>query len=167
MPDAPGSLESETTQENTKELLSRGAHSRQPSISLQSKMRSSSFRNSSISHGAASPPIAAFKSALPPLSPDDDSIHEVFRKQASRLEELERDNKRLEKQLEDANARRKKSEEQLEDLREASVEVVELKDRLEKAEQQATEINKLVGSASTWPYYHTSILPYNDQLVIV
>lgn len=87
--------------------------------------------------GVKSPP-------LPPLTPDNQQIHEVFRKQAARVEELEKDNKRLEKDLEDANSRRQKSEEQLEDLREASVEVIELKDRLDKAEQQVAEIEKLV-----------------------
>jgi hypothetical protein len=146
MPDVLMSPDAEATMDDAKDLPLRGAHGRQPSLSLQSKMRSSSFRKSSISHGAASPPIVNFKvSALPPLSPDCDSVHEVFRKQAVRLDELERDNRRLEKELEEVNARRKKSEEQLEDLREASVDVVELKDRLQKSEHQAADVERLVG----------------------
>lgn len=144
MLDAPTSPGPDAT--DVKELPSRGAHARQPSLSAQSKMRSSSFRKSSISQGApAASSLGSLKSPpLPPLSPDTEHVHEVFRKQAARLEELEKENKRLERELEDANARRLKSEEQLEDLREASVEVVELKDRLEKAEKQVAEIEKLV-----------------------
>lgn len=158
MPDAPTSLGPGGTagaheQENevVKELPTRGSHARQPSLSLQSKMRSSSFRKTSFSNGSGAGPtspsaaIANLKSPpLPPLTPDGDSVHEVFRKQAARLEELERDNKRLEKELEDANAKRRKVDEQLEDLREASVETVELKDKLDKAEKKVAEIEKLV-----------------------
>lgn len=145
MPDAPTS----PGDENVMEL--RSPHDREPSLSLQSKMRSSSFRKTSISHGATSPPpIASLKSPpLPPLNPDGDSVHEVFRKQAARLDELEKDNRRLEKELEDANARRRRTEEQLEDLRDTSVEVVELKDKLGKAEEKTAEIEKLVSRAST------------------
>ena len=151
MPDAPTSLGDDTTTEDVMELPVRSPHGREPSLSLQSKMRSSSFRKTSISHGATSPPpIASLKSPiLPPLNPDGDSVHEVFRKQAARLDELEKDNRRLEKELEDANARRRRTEEQLEDLRETSVEVVELKDKLEKAEEKTTEAEKLVSHAST------------------
>ncbi|KAN0083512.1 hypothetical protein V8E54_002600 [Elaphomyces granulatus] len=141
MPDAPTSL----GDENVIELPMRSPHDREPSLSLQSKMRSSSFRKTSISHGATSPPpVASLKSPpLPPLNPDGDSVHEVFRKQAARLDELEKDNRRLEKELEDANARRRRTEEQLEDLRDTSVEVVELKDKLGKAEEKTAEIEKL------------------------
>jgi hypothetical protein len=145
MPDAPTSPGPDVAAGDVKELPSRGAHARQPSLSVQSKMRSSSFRQS-ISQGAPAASLgASFKSPpLPPLSPDEQHVHEVFRKQAARIEELERENKRAERELEDANSRRLKSEEQLEDLREASVEVVQLKDRLDKAEKQVAEIEKLV-----------------------
>ncbi|GES65778.1 M protein repeat protein [Aspergillus terreus] len=124
---------------------SRGAHGRQPSLSIQSKMRSSSFRKTSISQGSLSPsPSAAIKSpSLPPLTADGDSVHEVYRKQSTRIDELEKENKRLEKELEEGTARWKKTEEELEDLREASVDAAELKDRLEKAEQKAGEIEEL------------------------
>jgi hypothetical protein len=69
---------------------------------------------------------------------------EVFRKQARRLEEIERENKRLERELEDAQTRWKRSDEQLEELREACGDVVELKDRMERAEKKAEEVDKLV-----------------------
>ncbi|PWY75121.1 hypothetical protein BO70DRAFT_364192 [Aspergillus heteromorphus CBS 117.55] len=111
-------------------------HGRQPSLSIQSKMRSSSFRKGSVSQGSASPaPSASLKSpSLPPLSADGEAVQEVYRKQSTRIEELERDNKRLERELEETTGRWKKTDEQLEDLREASVDIAELKERLSKAE---------------------------------
>ncbi|KAH1385260.1 hypothetical protein KXW21_002247 [Aspergillus fumigatus] len=123
----------------------RAGHTRQPSLSIQSKMRSSSFRKGSVSQGSASTsPSNALKSpSLPPLTGNGDSVHEVYRKQSMRIEELEKENKRLEKQLEESTSRWRKTEEQLEDLREASVDAAELRDKLEKSEQKAAEIDEL------------------------
>ncbi|EER24635.1 hypothetical protein CPC735_060050 [Coccidioides posadasii C735 delta SOWgp] len=149
-PDAPN----ETPEANASEKAEGGQddivpslesrHRRQPSLSIQSKMRSSSFRNSSISQTGLTPTGSGVKSPpLPPLSPDGNTAPELFRKQALRLEELERENKRLEQELETADARWKKSEEQLEDLREANTETVELKERLVTAEKKAEYVEKL------------------------
>ncbi|KAL2807596.1 hypothetical protein BJX63DRAFT_411851 [Aspergillus granulosus] len=129
----------------------RTGHTRQPSLSIQSKMRSSSFRQSSVSQGggggATSPtPSATLKSpslSLPPLSADGESVHEVYRKQAGRIEELERENKRLEKEVEEVTGRFKKTEDQLEDLREASVDVAELRERLKVAEGKVEGVEAL------------------------
>ena len=142
--EAPGSPEPDTVPETS----SGTTHRRQPSLSVQSKMRSSSFRRSSISQsGNAQNSASLLKSPpLPPLTPDGETMPELFRKQAVRLEELEKENKRLEKEMEDAEGRWKKSEEQLDDLREANGEVVELKDRTERAEKKAAEVEKLVSS---------------------
>jgi predicted nucleic acid-binding Zn-ribbon protein len=68
----------------------------------------------------------------------------VFRKQSTKIEELEKDNKRLEKELSDATMRWRKTEEQVEDLREASVDGVELKEKLKQAEEKAAGIESLV-----------------------
>lgn len=148
MPEAPTELPTGTAPESTVAATTtiRAAHGRQPSLSIQSKLRSSSFRKSSISQGSApSLPSAAVKSpSLPPLTGDGDSVHEVFRKQSARIEELEKDNKRLEKEVEEVNGRWRKTEDQLEDLREASVDAGELKDKLEAAEKKAADIDKLV-----------------------
>lgn len=151
MPEAPTSPGPEADPGSVKEDTVSDARRRQPSLSVQSKMRSSSFRKSSVSYGSSSPnPLATIKSPpLPPLTPDGDSVQEVYRKQASRIEELEKENKKLEKDLEEANGRWKKTEEQLEDLREASVDVEELKDKLNKAEEKASEIDKLVSGYAT------------------
>ncbi|KAJ6131621.1 hypothetical protein N7523_001327 [Penicillium sp. IBT 18751x] len=125
----------------------RAGHTRQPSLSIQSKMRSSSFRKTSVSQGSPSPsPASTLKSppqSLPPLTADGESVHEVFQKQSSRIVELEKDNKRIEKELADATSRWRKTEDQLEDLRESSVDVPELKEQLKKAEEKAASIETL------------------------
>ncbi|KAF7121967.1 hypothetical protein CNMCM5793_009521 [Aspergillus hiratsukae] len=148
MPEAPTSLspgpDAEPQTPGVKLDTPRAGHTRQPSLSIQSKMRSSSFRKGSVSQGSATSPSNTLKSpSLPPLTGDGDSVHEVYRKQSMRIEELEKENKRLEKQLEESTSRWRKTEEQLEDLREASVDAAELKDKLEKAEQKAAEIDEL------------------------
>ncbi|KAH8433048.1 uncharacterized protein LDX57_010687 [Aspergillus melleus] len=146
MPDAPTSPGPETEPQSATRLdAPRASHGRQPSLSIQSKMRSSSFRKTSVSQGSVSPsPSATIKSpSLPPLSADGDSVQEVYRKQSTRIEELEKENKRLEKELEEGSSRWRKTEDQLEDLRESSVDAAELKDKLEKAEQKVAEIDEL------------------------
>lgn len=174
MPDAPTSPGPEASPgEVVRELPTRGLHARQPSLSVQSKRRSSSFRTS-VSTTVS--PVAGVKSpqALPPLAPDSEQVHEVFRRQAARVEELEKENKKLEKDLDDANSRRQKSENELEDLRESSVEVVELKDRLDKAEKQVAEMESLVyclppGSlllsffSDIMVFRGQRLLPYSDK----
>lgn len=148
MPEAPTSLPSEIEpQIRLDKPRASVGHDRQASLSIQSKMRSSSFRKTSVSQGSMSPsPSTAVRSpSLPPLSADGDSVQEVYRKQSMRIEELEKENKRMEKELEEASGRWRKTEEQLEDLRESSVDAAELKDKLEKAEQKATDIDALVG----------------------
>ena len=160
MPDAPTDVPTSPSPDADPQPASKleapagGAHGRQPSLSIQSKMRSSSFRKTSVSQGSnnnmAQSPSTTIKSpSLPPLSADGESVHEVYKKQASRIEDLEKDNKRLEKELEEASGRWRKTEEQLEDLREASVDVAELKDKLEKAEQKAGDVEELV--SATYP----------------
>jgi uncharacterized coiled-coil DUF342 family protein len=78
------------------------------------------------------------------LTGDGESVHEVFRKQSTKIEELEKDNKRLEKELSDATVRWRKTEDQLEDLREASVDGAELREQLKQAEEKVASIEALV-----------------------
>ncbi|EEH34816.1 M protein repeat protein [Paracoccidioides lutzii Pb01] len=143
------------TKDTTEEPLpSRTPHGRQPSLSLQSKLRSSSFRRTSLSQQTGQPPFfsptspppatAGVKSpSLPPLNPDGDYIPEVFRKQALRLDELEKENKRLEREVEEVGARWKRSEERLEELREVRGELVMVKEKLGRAEERAGEVEML------------------------
>ncbi|KAJ5167816.1 uncharacterized protein N7482_003410 [Penicillium canariense] len=145
MPPAPTSPDPETAPQAARLDTPRAGHVRQPSLSIQSKMRSSSFRKTSVSQGSAPPP-ATLKSppqSLPPLTGDGESVHEVFRKQSTKIEDLEKDNKRLEKELSEATARWRKTEDQLEDLREASVDGAELREQLKQAEQKAASIESL------------------------
>lgn len=122
----------------------RGAHAHQPSLSLQSKIRSTSFRRTS-TVGPLSPTSAS--NELPPLTPDGDTLPDIYRKQALRLEELDRENKRLEREVRDGEARWRKSEEELEELREASgeSEVLRVQEMKRKVEEREKEIDSLRG----------------------
>ncbi|KAI0024303.1 hypothetical protein F4780DRAFT_726708 [Xylariomycetidae sp. FL0641] len=80
------------------------------SLSLQSKLRSSSFRQGNMS------PMSPTGM---PLSPEGETAPDIYRKQVARIEDLEKENKRLAKEAGDAEKRWKKAEEELTDLREA------------------------------------------------
>jgi hypothetical protein len=80
-----------------------------PSLAQQSKLRSTSFRAAS-GAGPLSPS---------PFSPDGETAPEIYRKNVARIEELEKENKRLEKEAADSEKRWQKAEEELADLREA------------------------------------------------
>lgn len=125
--------ENQDEEEKVSELSSASRHGRSPSLSVQSKMRSSSFRQAS---GPLSPEIL--------FSPGGDTAPDIYRKQALRIEDLERENKKLSKDAGDAEKRWKKAEEELEDLREADGEST-------KGEKSANagsseEIEKLVST---------------------
>lgn len=110
---------------------------RQPSLSLQSKMRSSSFRQSS--GGPLSPSYG--------FSPDGDTAPEIYRKQASRIEELEKENKRLAKEADDGERRWKKAEEELEDMREADDDSATKGANTASSPGSPNELEKLVGAS--------------------
>jgi hypothetical protein len=117
-----------------------GVHGRQASLSIQSKMRSDSFRRISTT-GPLSP--SAMSGALPTLTPDGETMNDIYRKQALRLEELERENRRLEKEAADGESRWRRSEEEVEELREVSGEASALKVQARKAEEAQSEITEL------------------------
>ena len=119
----------------------------QPSLSLQSKMRSSSFRRTSISQGPRSPTSNGAKSPnLDTMIPNGDTVTDIYRKQATRLDELEKENRRLTREASEAEGRWKSMEAELEELREARPEVAELKSRAQKADAKNEEISRLVCS---------------------
>lgn len=89
-----------------------------PTAVQQSKMRSSSFRQ-----GPLSPAIVG----------EGDTAPDIYRKQVARIEDLERENKRLAKEAADNEKRWQKAEDELEDLREGE----------EKPTDE--EVQKLVG----------------------
>jgi hypothetical protein len=115
-------------------------HDRSPSLSVQSKMRSDSFRRTS---NATPRSPSATVAPFPSLSPDSEQMSEIYRKQAVRVEELERENKRLEKEKGDGEAKWLRGEEELEKLREASGEASVLKMQAKKAAEAQSEISQL------------------------
>ena len=140
-----------STDDAAEPLASNDARNRQPSLSIQSKMRSSSFRRQSLSQGPLSPTANGSKSPdLPTLTPEGDSINSIYRKQAARVDELERENRRLAKEAQENERRWRRTEDQLEELREASGDVAQLKARAEEADARIEEFNKVVSPAVVW-----------------
>ena len=141
--------EAEATESRTiHDAPSDKAHVRQPSLSVQSQLRSSNFRRTSVSQTPSSPPPHDIKSPiLPILSAEGESINDIYRKQTLRLDELEKENKRLAKEARDVKLRLEKAEEELEDLRESSAELGELRMRATKVDAQTEEIDRLVRSS--------------------
>lgn len=94
------------------EAPEQASTSPRPSISQQSKLRSASFRAGSISgSGPLSPTL--------PFSPEGETAADIYRKQVARIEDLEKENKRLAKEATDTEKRWQKAEEELADLRDA------------------------------------------------
>jgi len=127
--------------EETVSELNTSSHQRKQSLSLQSKMRSSSFRQGSTG-GPLSPNYA--------FSPEGDTGPDIYRKQAIRIDELEKENKRLAKEASDGEKRWKKAEEELEDLREADDDSTPNKDSSSNF-GTSQEVEKLVCSRDNEP----------------
>lgn len=114
----------------------------------QSSARSTSFRKQSISAGVAgtAPPTPGL------ASPDlRETAPDIYRKNMARIEELEKENKRLAKESSEAEKRWQKVEEELADLREAegggsggkaagSDEVEKLKSELASLQRQNAQL---------------------------
>ena len=108
-------------------------------------MRSSSFRRGSIGQTPISPTTNGGGGGLS-LSPGTDEVRDIYRKQSARIDELEKENKRLAKEANDLEGRWRNTEEELEELRESGSEVAMLRSRAEKAVVQGEEISKMVSS---------------------
>jgi len=101
----------------------KASHGRKPSVAVESRQRSESFYRSGAAGG--------------PLSPGAGVTSEVYREQALRIEELERENKRLAGEVEESQNKWKKGEEELEELREGRGDVA-------LAVEKGKEADKLV-----------------------
>jgi hypothetical protein len=92
-----------------------------PSLAQQSKARSASFRAPSLtgplSPGALGLGVGAGSNPLSPTA-EGETAPEIYRKHVARIEELEKENKRLAKELGDAEKRWTKAEGELADVRE-------------------------------------------------
>ncbi|KAI1389438.1 uncharacterized protein F4822DRAFT_398312 [Hypoxylon trugodes] len=109
------------------------------SLPLQSKLRSSSFRQ-----GTVSP--TGF-----PLSPEGETAPDIYRKQVARIEDLEKENKRLAKEAGDSEKRWQKAEEELADLREADrdgsdSQVEKLKSEIAALQRQNSQLQTAAAS---------------------
>lgn len=106
------------------------SHGRKPSIAVESRQRSASFYRSA---GGPASPIAT--------TPGGGVSSDIYREQAQRIEELEKENKRLATELAQGETRWKTNEEELEELREGRGEAA-------VAAEKAKEADKLVGDLS-------------------
>jgi hypothetical protein len=119
-------------EEQSEEPVDIKTRARQPSISVQSKLRSESFKHGG---GPLSPSI---------LSPEGDTAPDIYRRQATRIDELEKENKRLAKEATDAERRWKKAEEELEVIRENEGDDTAPKPEAQGSPSSADEVQKLV-----------------------
>lgn len=109
----------------------------QPSASLQSKQRSESFRQGSA--GILSPVATDLKNGSGPMSPGPE-VQELYKKQAARIEGLERENSLFREQQEEGVARLAKAEEELQGLREGSSDMAELRSKAKDTDRISTEL---------------------------
>mgnify|MGYP003624087914 CR=1 FL=1 len=109
------------------------SHGRKPSVAIESRQRSESFYRS----GAANTPTSPSA-----VTPGGGITSEVYREQAQRIEELEKENKRLANEVEENQNRWKKGEEELEELREGRGDVA-------LAVEKGKEADKLVWRLAT------------------
>jgi hypothetical protein len=108
------------------------SHGRTPSVSIQSKLRSESFRKES------------------PLSPGAGDSDPAFK-----IEALEKENRRLQDEKDEAEKRWKKLEEELQELKE---EQSGGGDWLKQADDQANEVEKLVYYTSAMIYSNAKLI---------
>jgi chromosome segregation ATPase len=97
----------------------------EPSESQQSKERSKSFKSGDAGASSTSASV---------------EVQELYRKQAARIEELEKENKDYKSLQEDGSARLAKAEEELESLRESTSDVAELRSKVKESEKISTEL---------------------------
>ncbi|KAK3299177.1 uncharacterized protein B0H64DRAFT_93640 [Chaetomium fimeti] len=89
-----------------------------PSLSQQSKARSTSFRQGSVSLSSGAPLSPGAGTGLGLFSPEGETAPDIYRKHVLRIEELEKENRTLAKDAKDAEKRWQKAEGELADLRE-------------------------------------------------
>ena len=125
-------------------------HTRQPSLSLESRIRSKSFRQATPIMSPSSPSATDPKSPnIPALNADGESMTEIYRKQAARVEELEKENRRLAKEAKEGASRWRALETELEELRESRSGDLDLRSKADQVGALEQEVAKLVSSAAS------------------
>lgn len=116
-------------------------------LSLASRMRSESFRRGSNTPSTPlrSPGISSVE--LSDAAMAGDATHEVYKKQATRIEGLEAEVKRLYTELEARTRSLQKMEGELEEFRDAHADVAELRHRAEQGDKYKDDLEKLVSGA--------------------
>lgn len=102
------------------------SHGRKPSVAVESRQRSASFYRG----GATGTPTSPT-----PITPGGGVSGDIYREQAQRIEDLERENKRLVGEVEQGEKRWRKGEEELEELREGRGDVALAVERGKEAER--------------------------------
>ncbi|KAF2669877.1 hypothetical protein BT63DRAFT_478112 [Microthyrium microscopicum] len=127
------SKEEDKTPEPSSPTSTKNNHGRKPSVSQQSRIRSTSFKAGLSQDAPASPVLNSG-----PLSPAADAA-DIYRKQVQRIEELERENKTLQ---EDA-VRLRTLEDEVQELRESNSDASILKAKADEADKLRTEVAAL------------------------
>lgn len=141
-PPAEEEEEEEEDEEPAELNISKQPHGRKPSLAVESRQRSESFYRLGAATG--------------PLSPGVGVSSEVYREQAHKIEELEKENKRLAAEVEENEKKWKKGEEELEELRESRGDVA-------LAVEKGKEADKLVCAQSLQVLRQHSDLPSREQ----
>ncbi|KAF2028631.1 hypothetical protein EK21DRAFT_101669 [Setomelanomma holmii] len=129
---SPGPVEDD--EEPSELLVPKPSHGRKPSVAIESRQRSESFYRS----GAAGTPTSPSA-----VTPGGGITSEVYREQALRIEELEKENKRLASEVEENQSRWKKGEEELEELREGQGDVALAVEKGKEADKLKAEVESL------------------------
>jgi len=81
-----------------------------------------------------------------PLSPsiEGDAVQDIYRKQVARIEQLEKDCKRLDKELEERQKALSRSEKEVEELHDKQGDMAVLKEKAARSDEAAEEAKKLV-----------------------
>jgi hypothetical protein len=85
------------------------------------------------------------------MTPGGGITSEVYREQALKIEELERENKRLAGEVEDNQSRWKKGEEELEEFREGRGDVALAVEKGKEADKLVRSLNAFVWNAANVP----------------
>ncbi|ORY13148.1 M protein repeat protein-like protein [Clohesyomyces aquaticus] len=112
----------------------RPEHGRKPSVAVESRLRSASFYQGGAGNTPTSPTA---------ITPGGDVSGDIYRKQAQRIEELERQNKKLTGEVSEAEKRWMKGEEELEELREGREDVALAVERGREADKLRSEVESL------------------------
>ncbi|KAL5449094.1 hypothetical protein PMIN06_006964 [Paraphaeosphaeria minitans] len=113
------------------------SHNRKPSIAVESRQRSASFYRAA---GGPTSPTAT--------TPGGGVSGDIYREQAQRIEELEKENKRLAVEVEQGETRWKKGEEELEELREGRGEAALAAEKAKEADKLKSEVESLTRQLS-------------------